>query len=509
MDALARAPTYEYTTLNEIVGHLEERQVSQSSGAFRPRQYYPNIYLVALECSTVHQCRGGTDRYCSLKVIDPSCAENPELQHGVEFRCFIPPGNPGPCLDKPGDILRLHRVKAELFAGRLSLSGRAGSLTGGGPSRTPCSFCLFSGRERASYQPYQSSHTNPSLSEAEQPIVEELRQWRARVDTHTVSKTEYSRIIRDIRPGEFFDLVCLILAVAPQGDAATGADIVYVWDSTDAMPFPPRHYATEFETGEDRSPRQTYWPQREVEACFPCVGTALPVIFPRAPAGPGATALPYPSVGSWVNLRNVGARVVDGQLQGFVTGRSKWAPRRDAQAVILPALHTRVAANAVADWSLGAPVIATPVDAERPLDTLRTLRVGPAPARYRVRAQVVEFCPREPTAMWQRGTGGEGLAPALRLLLRDGTGTLEATLAGSDALLFLFGSPRLCEAPASPGQPAAPSQLGSDLTPLLDRLTGACSTTECGVWSVMNLQAFVRADGARRYCITDTRLTAQ
>ncbi|KAL6766848.1 hypothetical protein ACKKBG_A37620 [Auxenochlorella protothecoides x Auxenochlorella symbiontica] len=121
------------------------------------------------------------------------------------------------------------------------------------------------------------------------------------------------------------------------------------------MPFPPRHYATEFETGEDRSPRQTYWPQREVEACFPCVGTALPVIFPRAPAGPGATALPYPSVGSWVNLRNVGARVVDGQLQGFVTGRSKWAPRRDAQAVILPALHTRVAANAVAGatgWSL-------------------------------------------------------------------------------------------------------------------------------------------------------------
>ncbi|KFM25446.1 Protection of telomeres protein 1 [Auxenochlorella protothecoides] len=427
MDALARAPTYEYTTLNEIVGHLEERQVSQSSGAFRPRQYYPNIYLVALECSTVHQCRG--DRYCSLKVIDPSCAENPELQHGVEFRCFIPPGNPGPCLDKPGDILRLHRVKAELFAGRLSLSGRAGSLTGGGPSRTPCSFCLFSGRER----PYQSSHTNPSLSEAEQPIVEELRQWRARVDTHTVSKTEYSRIIRDIRPGEFFDLVCLILAVAPQGDAATGADIVYVWDSTDAMPFPPRHYATEFETGEDRSPRQTYWPQRETpHQAKPC-----------------------------------------------------------------------------ADWSLGAPVVATPVDADRPLDTLRTLRVGPAPARYRVRAQVVEFCPREPTAMWQRGTEEEGLAPALRLLLRDGTGTLEATLAGSDALLFLFGSPRLCEAPASPGQPAAPSQLGSDLTPLLDRLTGACSTTECGVWSVMNLQAFVRADGARRYRITDTRLTAQ
>lgn len=66
-------------------------------------------------------------------------------------------------------------------------------------------------------------------------------------------------------------------------------------------------------------------------------------------------------------------------------------------------------AKPCADWSLGAPVVATPVDADRPLDTLRTLRVGPAPARYRVRAQVVEFCPREPTAMWQRGTEEEGL----------------------------------------------------------------------------------------------------
>lgn len=84
----------------------------------------------------------------------------------------------------------------------------------------------------------------------------------------------------------------------------------------------------------------------QVEADFPSLGTALPVIFPRAAAAP-ASALPYPSVGSWVNLRNVGARVVDGQLQGFVTARSKWAPRRDAQAVLMPALHARVARNAV------------------------------------------------------------------------------------------------------------------------------------------------------------------
>lgn len=41
----------------------------------------------------------------------------------------------------------------------------------------------------------------------------------------------------------------------------------------------------------------------------PLVGTTLPLVFPKG----GRT--PQPPVGSWVKFRNLGARVVQGQLQ--------------------------------------------------------------------------------------------------------------------------------------------------------------------------------------------------
>ena len=41
----------------------------------------------------------------------------------------------------------------------------------------------------------------------------------------------------------------------------------------------------------------------------PLVGTAVPLVFPKG----GRVA--QPPVGSWVKLRNLGARAVDGQLQ--------------------------------------------------------------------------------------------------------------------------------------------------------------------------------------------------
>lgn len=55
------------------------------------------------------------DRYCTLRLVDPSCADDPELEHGVDFRCFIPPQNREPTLRASGDIIILHRVKASEF----------------------------------------------------------------------------------------------------------------------------------------------------------------------------------------------------------------------------------------------------------------------------------------------------------------------------------------------------------------------------------------------------------
>ncbi len=42
---------------------------------------------------------------------------------------------------------------------------------------------------------------------------------------------------------------------------------------------------------------------------IPLLGTALPLVFPRG------GRVEQPAVDSWVRLRNIGARVVNGQLQ--------------------------------------------------------------------------------------------------------------------------------------------------------------------------------------------------
>lgn len=42
---------------------------------------------------------------------------------------------------------------------------------------------------------------------------------------------------------------------------------------------------------------------------IPLVGTTLPVVFPKG------GRIEQPAMGSWVKMRNLGARVVNGQLQ--------------------------------------------------------------------------------------------------------------------------------------------------------------------------------------------------
>ncbi len=61
---------------------------------------------------------------------------------------------------------------------------------------------------------------------------------------------------------------------------------------------------------------------------MPLVGTALPLVFPKT------GRVEQPPVGSWVKMRNLGARVVDGQLQvggppppGAQVGRGQRAGR--------------------------------------------------------------------------------------------------------------------------------------------------------------------------------------
>ncbi len=105
-----------------------------------------NLWAVVLECSIprptrgtgepearLHlqpQCRGsaaGTaasskplqlqhcplraDMVCNLTLVDPSTQDQPELAAGVEMLCFAASPEELPHIQRPGDIVRLHRVK--------------------------------------------------------------------------------------------------------------------------------------------------------------------------------------------------------------------------------------------------------------------------------------------------------------------------------------------------------------------------------------------------------------
>lgn len=49
---------------------------------------------------------------CNLTLVDPSTALRPDLAAGNEMLCFAVNPDQLPHLRKPGDIIRLHRVKA-------------------------------------------------------------------------------------------------------------------------------------------------------------------------------------------------------------------------------------------------------------------------------------------------------------------------------------------------------------------------------------------------------------
>ena len=49
---------------------------------------------------------------CNLTLVDPTTPDTPELAAGIEMLCFAPFAEQLPRLRRPGDIIRLHRVKA-------------------------------------------------------------------------------------------------------------------------------------------------------------------------------------------------------------------------------------------------------------------------------------------------------------------------------------------------------------------------------------------------------------
>ncbi|XP_053497240.1 protection of telomeres protein 1 isoform X2 [Ictalurus furcatus] len=148
----------------------------------------------------------GTD-YCStLKITDKSNVK-------VSCTIFSERLEDHPKIFRIGDIIRLHRVKAQMFNGSMTLLTTLGWST-----------ITFDGMIDSPIEPRTSSRTF-HFGEADKHAVQELRQWAA----SQLLANESTVPLSSVHPKMFFDLTCQLLAKARMD---TRCMLLKVWDGT-------------------------------------------------------------------------------------------------------------------------------------------------------------------------------------------------------------------------------------------------------------------------------------
>ncbi|MCJ8735969.1 hypothetical protein PDJAM_G00253540 [Pangasius djambal] len=148
----------------------------------------------------------GTD-YCStLKITDQSNAK-------VSCTIFSESLEDHPKIFRIGDIIRLHRVKAQMFNGSMTLLTTLGWST-----------ITFDGMIDSPIEPRTSSRTF-HFGEDDNRAVEALRQWAA----SQFLANEPTVPLSSVQPRMFFDLTCQLLAKASMD---TRCMLLKVWDGT-------------------------------------------------------------------------------------------------------------------------------------------------------------------------------------------------------------------------------------------------------------------------------------
>ncbi|XP_060743071.1 protection of telomeres protein 1 [Tachysurus vachellii] len=148
----------------------------------------------------------GTD-YCStLKITDQSDAK-------VSCTIFSERLDDHPKIFRIGDIIRLHRVKTQVFNGSMTLLTTLGWST-----------VTFDGMTDSPIEPRSSSRTF-HFGESDKRAVEALRHWAAR----QIPATEPTVPLSSVQPKMFFDLTCQLLAKA---SIDTRCILLKVWDGT-------------------------------------------------------------------------------------------------------------------------------------------------------------------------------------------------------------------------------------------------------------------------------------
>ncbi|XP_053742544.1 protection of telomeres protein 1 isoform X2 [Synchiropus splendidus] len=165
-----------------------------------------NVYGVVVFFKPPYQSRG-TDICSSVNIIDQS-------NRKVCCTIFCAKITAHPQILRVGDIIRMHRLKAQSFNGTLNLISTAGF-----------SVVTFDGAVDRPIEP-RTSCRSFVFDEDDRLTVEELRSWAA---TNSVLPPTQMVVLSEVQPNTFFDLTCQLLAKAT---VDSNCVMLRVWDGT-------------------------------------------------------------------------------------------------------------------------------------------------------------------------------------------------------------------------------------------------------------------------------------
>ena len=423
-----------------------------------------NVYGIVRDPTAVSKTRG-SDSKMTLKIFDESTTTE-EVSYGSkddvndipsEIPLMFFDANPYE-LPRPadGDIIRVHRVQAQMYNGRPQFIAKTGKMLNYGHSKT--AWCLFRGDDD-SEEPYAMSSERSSAPDVGR--VRELRAYARRAKSmpfmsefgNTMGASKQRRIC-DIKQEEFFDVYCLIIdAYFVPGTEASY--VMMVWDGTDVPPLPPSMTTALSQQREEMDPslleleseldkRQFYShgfdprgqeaiPEGEMNTAVPLIGSALPVFM----HGTKLDLDEIPSPGEWIKIRNLNTQVVKGQLQGFVSPGTSFIRNKAPLPAILQAYNLRKQQNLVASW--GAPGHSTNITVTKHpnmrYSTIREMLMSKPPNRHKLRVIVRGFSP-DLVDMCQPVKGSKNFEFGVRFRIIDATDSVDVNLCGEEAALF-------------------------------------------------------------------------
>ncbi|CAN6461274.1 unnamed protein product [Victoria cruziana] len=257
-----------------------------------------NLFAIVVECGLPKKSRG-SDYFCSLKIMDESFQ-----QYGVTVNFFAHQAQNLPHVSSAGDIIRLHRILMKIHKQEVL----------GHYNKKFSSFALFEGRSGKAFSPYQAS-SRFQVTKHDKVCIEKLRTWLA---THNYDSgvNEYSLQLRELKVGEYFDLICKVLHVSKVSEEES---ILFVWDGTDA---PPACFEMQLGPQSDSFPLQVEEVplSKDILSTFPCIGTILRIVAGKSFDD---TLVHLKVLGQWVKLRNITCRQKFGLWEGLMVASSR------------------------------------------------------------------------------------------------------------------------------------------------------------------------------------------